>query len=1374
MTYRIFLSSPSDVEPERQAFRRAIDRINERVAAESQLEAVLWEEKFYRADRSFQDQISPSAGCDVVVCVLWNKIGVALPEHYARADGTLPTGTEFEFETALARALNTDPRVPDIFMFRKEADLNLRQDELLQSADQYNLLEQFWRKWFHNEQGQFVAAFNTFGSVAEFEKKIENALQEWLDERSVAKVWTEGSPYRGLARFEPDHAKIFFGRKREIDVARARLCTNASKGHRALFVVGASGSGKSSLVGAGLIPALERSGGTVGLPILARRVMTKPSELLRGSQWANGLARLIYDDAVLGAELAGGDCHDWESLAEIMVGGGPGAAFTLSAALKRLSDARGAAQGLILFVDQFEELLAWPKEEAEAFCALLHSLSTRSDIFVLATIRSEFQYLLAAFPAFQTLAEANGLASHATPLPRLDLRPPTRGGLEAIIREPAELAGLIFEEGLVERLEAVAVPEALPALQFLLDQLYAMRNGSVMTHHAFDALGGIDGVMARRGDDALAALGAKATKAFRPFARLLLAASGTQDTVLARMVPHELVAKDADMLALAQGLRDAGLLISDEGGYRLAHEALIEGWPALREVVEEERRNFSQLSYLSAMAKRYTDAGGATSRAAGQLLLKKLPLREARALQREWGDAALAAGHPDLPGFIRRSVRAVWQRGVLGAGVAAALAAAVGSVGFWLQGVNRDALLQDGYAALAAGDHRMSLDIAAQLLGRQESSDSLSFATAVLLNMDNGRHDGTLPDAVSALSPRRTAAGIVTLSPDGRLSLLPEEEQVQVAGLEGASINAITHLPDDTVMVLTSATRIGRLSLPTDLAAIDAIMPNWLDVSEAPLVRRSQWDFHVGPEDARLVLADGDPEAGLTVTCVYQAACFDSRDLPNSVDTVAFDPGGARVYWSAPGPSVGLSSLSAENAGGWDSLAGETAEAVTALAPLLDGRVLAGMGSGGLMRYDPAERDLATIFQRPAHVAVSPMPVVDDPNSMQVAFRCGAQVICAGPDEAPFRLFFPAQAGLKDIVWSLDGSQFWTVSYGNQADVWRTQSGNDFGLPLSFGAEIMAIDVSADGALLGVGLRSGAALILDQTGAVVSQTAPGSESVTRVRFAPDGSLGIASDGGAIAVLRPDGAVANCHLGIPIDDLLWVRQSEEAQVIGLTVQGYVLASASGDGDLACDYRSLLPARDARGIGGGAPLGGSEFVATRSDGALLRIDAAISDLEGSTDTVVPLELSADDAASRSVDISRSGRWLAVARTEPQLRLFDLSVPQLDHHRIGLPGANTQTVTFSPDGQFVAVLGADGWLAVFGFTDGVLEPILQLDAPVPDPLRHGGAARDATWIDWLSEDELAVGTVSGDILSLSVDASTITQNLERLQARYRAVAP
>ena len=119
----------------------------------------------------------------------------------------------------------------------------------------------FWQRWFRNEKGHFLAGFQSFADPDEFETLFERHLRAWLNEREANVAWAQGSPFRGLEPFGVEHAQIFFGRRREIERARARLISSAMGGKPFLLIAGASGSGKSSLVRAGLIPRLSQLGG---------------------------------------------------------------------------------------------------------------------------------------------------------------------------------------------------------------------------------------------------------------------------------------------------------------------------------------------------------------------------------------------------------------------------------------------------------------------------------------------------------------------------------------------------------------------------------------------------------------------------------------------------------------------------------------------------------------------------------------------------------------------------------------------------------------------------------------------------------------------------------------------------------------------------------------------------------------------------------------------------------------------------------------------------------------------------------------------------------------------------------------------------------
>src|SRR3569623_169629 len=125
-TYRIFISSPSDVFGERERNERVIGRLNGELGGGAKLEAIRWEQTFYTADRTFQDQIVAPSETDLVICILWKRLGAELPAAYRRPDGTTPTGTEYEIEEAMEAARTKGS--PDVIVYRKAAAVMLDAD----------------------------------------------------------------------------------------------------------------------------------------------------------------------------------------------------------------------------------------------------------------------------------------------------------------------------------------------------------------------------------------------------------------------------------------------------------------------------------------------------------------------------------------------------------------------------------------------------------------------------------------------------------------------------------------------------------------------------------------------------------------------------------------------------------------------------------------------------------------------------------------------------------------------------------------------------------------------------------------------------------------------------------------------------------------------------------------------------------------------------------------------------------------------------------------------------------------------------------------------------------------------------------------------
>ena len=199
------------------------------------------------------------------------------------------TGTEWEFEDALKA--NREHKLPDLLMYRKKATVTGSLDDeaavQLQLA-QRRLVEEFVKSWFIDKDAQsFTAAFREFADASAFEDLLETHLRELLRKRlattSNAELvpagirWHQGSPFRGLLSFELEHAPVFFGRTRARNELRELLTRQAERGSAFVLVVGASGSGKSSLVKAGLLSDLKLQG-MIGRVALVRHAVLRPSD----------------------------------------------------------------------------------------------------------------------------------------------------------------------------------------------------------------------------------------------------------------------------------------------------------------------------------------------------------------------------------------------------------------------------------------------------------------------------------------------------------------------------------------------------------------------------------------------------------------------------------------------------------------------------------------------------------------------------------------------------------------------------------------------------------------------------------------------------------------------------------------------------------------------------------------------------------------------------------------------------------------------------------------------------------------------------------------------------------------------------------------
>lgn len=415
------------------------------------------------------------------------------------------------------------------------------------------------------------------------------------------------SPFRGLDPFEFENAELFFGRGAAIASCIKRLEQRAEDGKAFLLIYGMSGSGKSSLLRAGLLPTITRPGTVPGIALWRWCVM-RPSE---GQDPVASLAAALLRETAL-PEL--GEERTAADLASLFRASPDQGLTLIRSALATAATAakRPARQArLVLGIDQMEELFTTTADPVsrEAFVSLLAALASSGSGWVIATMRGDF---------FHRCSEIPGLAALKDGLGSFELLAPTRSEIAQIIREPARAAGLQFEEDAAKgRLDdlleeaAAADPGSLPLLQFVLDALYeGGRDRRLLSFATYRALGGLEGAIARRADDVIDALPPEIQDALPAVLRALTTIRLGDQVTSVRPAPLADVANSPAKSALVDAMIAARLIVSDENAdglaiIRPAHEALLSRWPRARQIVNANRKFLEARAQIQADARRW-------------------------------------------------------------------------------------------------------------------------------------------------------------------------------------------------------------------------------------------------------------------------------------------------------------------------------------------------------------------------------------------------------------------------------------------------------------------------------------------------------------------------------------------------------------------------------------------------------------------------------------------------------------------------------------------------------------------------------------------------------------------------------------------------
>lgn len=1326
---RIFLSSPSDVKPEREAVARIVAALNADLPPARRFELIAWERSYYTADKTFQDQIARASECDLVICIFWKRLGSPLPDKYRRADGSLPTGTEFEFEDALHKATESDPRTPDVLVYRKTAQVHFSEDNLDAEREQRERFLHFWRQWFQTETGHFAAGFHSFEETQEFESLIRAHLTRWIKAHEAHTTWEGGSPFRGLAAFDVADAPLFFGRARETDRARARLIANALKGHRFLLIQGPSGSGKSSVARAGLLARLKMSDGAAGMPMLEAHLSITPGQMSQAGDWQAGLAQALLEDDRLGPALADGDFARADALATLIRAGGGALRAVLEGALARLNTA-----GVCLLVDQLEELFQWPQQARDEFAGFVLGLLESPQIFVIATMRSDYSSHLLAIPGFRRLTCTDGLAGPDLATPVLDIQAPSPADIHQIITAPAELAGLTYAAAtpstpdLVGLIEAESPATALPALQYLLTQLYEGREDGVLTHAAYTRLGGLSGVLAARGNAVLQAQPNDAARAFDKIVRLLVDVSAPDSPATARNVPLEAFDGDDSALTLVRGLSDAGLLRQNKGTLRFAHESLLQGWDQVADRVTHERRLFVIRAAVAMAYERYNTRQAEGPANASDGLLQGLALAEAQDLLSSWGPQTLNARTPALADFITASAKADKQR--LRLRRMTRIAALVGVIavisgGIWLDARRKAAQLSAEAQANIAEITQLALlnkdwDRAAQALRRLDDPGATARTRALALSVVQERGGAGLisQSAGNFVSVAAMAdGGFATLSRAGELTRGDLRLRLPLIDRFGAFYFHLHLRPDNRVVVVSSD---GHALLVSQDG--DTVTP--LLNKTRYLSSNAQIDVLDLPNEFLISIGDrGGP--GEVLRCDTTGVACQSIALQVGLSAVALFGDGARIAL-VQGDKAWIKPLSDPNK---DTVAVAFPSTLLSLARS-DDRLIAGLRDGS-MRDLETGRILNTKEQR-AIVQMASHP------DGTLAYGCGKGRLCyAATPDGTARLLYPLPAFPVQLAWDTQAAQLAAVLSDGTLQIWDVTPQDRMVWAPKRGALVQGQQGAAPGTLALAGAHE-AYVFTPQTGRLQTLIKGFDAPMTDLAMSDAGHLAVALENGRILRSAADGGVETVGLGVRIERLAWA----DGTLWGTSGRGILRWPLGAVAEHLTD--ATLPTPQSIG---GLVLRGQTLIYGRSDGALMRWDA-----DGST-PLLDLEESADSLAAMRLALDPSARFLATTRADDHLGLYDLETGKALPLE-GLLPAGSRDVAFSPGGDMIAVLGNDDILTLWRFDAGAgRAEIYGSFHPVPDLLRDPPLPRQVSSVDWLEDQVLLITTVAGYVLQADI---------------------
>ena len=1157
-----------------------------------------------------------------------------------------------------------------------------------------------------------------FASRAEctVEEMTERLLTALGAEEQLAPAGS--NPYQGLRAFDEADAENYFGRAELIEHVLARLSGEGLRS-RLVLLVGASGTGKSSAVRAGLLPRL-RAGGAEGSGAWFVTTMLPGGAPFK--ELALSLSAIAVGDTIgLAQELAATDGVD-RALREVVPQGGQ----------------------LLLVIDQFEELFTLsPEAEQWAFLeALTHALTVPdSRLRVVATLRADYFDRPLGVQPFGALVQESTVTIPAM-LP---------AEVEAAVVEPARRAGRTVERALAAELvgSLAKEPAALPALQFVLYELAEHAADGTLSMAAYHAIGGIDGAIATRADELYLSHDDSDRQRVRELFERLVVVDADGEPTRRRASREELdaSAEVVDRWAAARMLTLDVHPLTRAPSVEVAHEALVREWPRLRQWIEDDRSELIVIGRLRDSAATWADLDRESSG-----LLRGTALEAAldvagsgrtrlAPLEAEFLEASRAARDTEnaqQSELIRRQARTNRRLRLQLGGIAVALVVAL--VGGLIAIDKSSEAVRERHIAVA---RELAAAADANIVDDPELSILLALAG---VDATRGYDEPVLPEALEALHLAVTSdrilrsfpdvGGTMDWSADGRLFVTEGTEESGIVDIRDAvtgrtvqkfrgdaiDINDVAFTPDSRRVVVASDEGAIRV---WDIATARKVSD--LTVSSEGSV------FGVSASaDGRLV-AGAWPDAG-TVR-VFPATggepwVFQAND---PIDT-AFSPDGRFLAVSSDGRGVHVVDVATHHQVLWLSVDG-----LRDVAWSPDGRWIAVSGYPGARVFDARTGRLQFVTTGDTGV-VNTVDWSQDSSLLATGSQDGSAHVFAVeagalPQEVVRLAAQDLRNGVRSVAFSPDGGQLMTSDWSiTSVKVWdvRDQGAAEIAnLPVQAAYDSGAA-LAPDGKSVWLPEGEGRVARYDVASGTPVQQLPGppigASDVWRVALSPDGRLLAALGGnlpfqvwdtrtGAVAFVVGEGSTDH------VEAVDWDGTGERlavaatpdpdnprSRVLIVSRTGTVAGTISGEPGVR------IPSLSFRGDG--------DVVATT--GATLRVDPAawgirlwdwrhdrlIHRIEGNVslvafdpagdllittrlvDNVVDVwdantgervsSLEGNSGAVHDVAFDATSERAATASLDGSVRIWDPTTGrQLVALRLALP-VGTQSVEFSPDGR------------------------------------------------------------------------------------------